>query len=130
MKTRVIIVAIVVLSLFISSFKLPVYSGDKPIYIYLTYIDHSTTNKVLLCSDVLRYDDWKKNSLAISERFAAEAITQHQIDVWTPAIEFEGLLESIDQTTTVRERKIHNYCNWEKGYNRPCIVKRVALNRL
>lgn len=127
-----VIIAIMVVSFTMSSFCSAKHSADD-LYIYLFYeksdgIWQGTTTRVI--SDVLRYDDYQKNSLAIHNRFAKEAITLHGIEVWTPSIKVGGLSKSVDLTWSEQAKDISSFRNWEEGNQRSAVVKKITLNRL
>jgi gamma-glutamylcysteine synthetase len=125
------IIAIMVVSFTLSSFSSGKHSGDN-LYIYLYYEKsdgawQGTTTRVY--SDVLRYDDYQKNSLEINDRFAASAITLHEIDVWKPSIKSGGLSKSADLARTELAKDIISFRNWEEGNQRRAVVKKITLNR-
>ena len=125
------IIAIMVISFAMSSFNSPKHSGDD-LYIYLYYEKsdgawQGTTTRVY--SDVLRYDDYQKNSLEINDRFAASAITLHEIEVWKPSIKEGGLSKSADLARTELAKDIISFRNWEEGNQRRAVVKKITLNR-
>jgi gamma-glutamylcysteine synthetase len=125
------IIAIMVVSFTLSSFSSGKHSGDD-LYIYLYYEEsdgvwQGTTTRVF--SDVLRYDDYQKNSLEINDRFAASAITLHEIEVWKPGIKEGGLSKSADLARTELAKDIISFRNWEEGNQRRAVVKKITLNR-
>lgn len=125
------IIAIMVVSFTLSSFSSGKHSGDD-LYIYLYYEDNDgvwqgTTTRIF--SDVLRYDDYQQNRFDIEDRFAAEAITLHEIEVWKPSIKSAGLSKSADLTRTELAKDIISFRNWEEGNQRSAVVKKITLNR-
>lgn len=130
MKSKqLFILMLLCLALPLSSFnkKAP---GKDTLYCYLRYeVLTKDDTWVLIVSDIITYDDWKDNSLAIRKQFAAKAIEETGIEVWEPSIKDEGLSSSQDEVSIIRAKSLKRFKDhYSNSAGQPHTVKTYIIN--
>ena len=105
---------------------------DEILYTYLEYKwdDYKTKTVHVFVSDVLPYQDWKENSIALRNKFISKAAEQSQIEIWSAGIEPKYYDKSVEQVKIKRQNDLNSSTRWEESYGRSVKIYYVSLYRL